>query len=82
MSMMETANGTGFRTKSGMTEEDEAKAKGLCKSPEAHSEYRTGIADTNTSRAGAKCFTGEAKVKQESNEFNNLQGVPPPLPPL
>jgi hypothetical protein len=31
-------------------------------------------------RAGAKCFTGEAKVKQETNEINDLQEAPPPSP--
>jgi hypothetical protein len=31
-------------------------------------------------RAGAKCFAGEANVKQESCKINNLQEAPPPTP--
>jgi hypothetical protein len=31
-------------------------------------------------RTGAKCFTGEAKVKQETNEINGLWRHPPPTP--
>jgi hypothetical protein len=69
MSIMKTAIETGF----GMTK---ARAKGLCNSPEAHKEtgsrIKSGMTDTKYQQGGAKCFTSEAKVKQESNEINNL----------
>jgi hypothetical protein len=74
MSMMETARAIGIETGTGTN-------WGRASLPGEKDIFRKLEATEMKGQGRAKCFTGEAKVKQETNEISMLRKHPP-LPPL